>query len=229
MCLTISCQPKSIGSSTKGVWLEVIVTIASKIGLFHLWRGRKQPTFLGVIIHLLSTCLTSQYYSQDEEKHDSNIGFWVGCQNPMQWFLSSFQSPYVYIYIYIYVYLLIFIYIYIFFFGIYICIHIFYMYQTSTFICSPIFLGKKHPFGCQSKKTFFPKTLQSTWTISSTWSWPCFSRDVGCRITSNHQASTRLWSYHSSTNAPFGTTYHSIPPETKQGVFIRLVHIIQDL
>ena len=34
--------------------MEVIVTIVSKLG-YNLFTGRIQPTFIGVIIHLLST------------------------------------------------------------------------------------------------------------------------------------------------------------------------------
>ena len=35
--------------------MEVIVTIVSKLGYNNLFMGRIQPTFIGVIIHLLST------------------------------------------------------------------------------------------------------------------------------------------------------------------------------
>ena len=66
------------------------------------------------------------------------------------------------------------------------CIHIFYMYQTSTCIKSPYCSWKKTPIWMSPSKTHHirRKRLFCTWTISSTWSWPCFSRDVGCRITS---------------------------------------------
>ena len=36
------------------VSMEVIVTIVSKL-VYNLFRGRIQPTYIGVIIHLLST------------------------------------------------------------------------------------------------------------------------------------------------------------------------------
>ena len=35
--------------------MELIVTIASKLGFFHLFRERIHPTYIGVIIQLLST------------------------------------------------------------------------------------------------------------------------------------------------------------------------------
>ena len=37
-----------------------LVTIVSKLG-YNLFTGRKQPTFVGAIIHLLSTSRTSRY------------------------------------------------------------------------------------------------------------------------------------------------------------------------
>ena len=35
--------------------MEVIVSYVSKLGFCHLFTGRIQPTYIGVIIHLLST------------------------------------------------------------------------------------------------------------------------------------------------------------------------------
>ena len=32
--------------------MEIIVTIVSKLGYFNLLKGRKQPTYIGLIIHV---------------------------------------------------------------------------------------------------------------------------------------------------------------------------------
>ena len=86
---------------------------------------------------------TSQYYSQDEEKHDSNIGFgvffssWMSRSNAM---IPQFIPVPICVYI-------LFIYI-------FLCIHVSYLYQTSTCIKSPIFLGSQSPIWMSpSKKT----------------------------------------------------------------------------
>ena len=95
----------------------------------------------------------------------------VGCQDLMQWFLSSFQSPYVYIY----------------FLSIYFCVYMYHTCIKHLHVSNHLFfLEVNHPSGCLPQKNHpFDENAWSTWTISSTWSWPCFSRDVGCRITSN--------------------------------------------
>ena len=138
----------------------------------------------------------------------------VGCKNPMQWFLSSFQSPCVYIYVDLYIYNIYLAYTYVYTYSTTT------MYQTSTLKSLTYFSWKKNThLKCQSKKhNLRRKRLFCTWTISSTWSWPCFSRDVGCRITSKPSG------FNPKKIIPFLNQRFPrvlrIPPETKTRGFL---------
>ena len=140
----------------------------------------------------------------------------VGCQNPMQWFLSSFQSPCVNTYIY----MLIYIYVYIWHTHMYTHILLLQCIKHLHWNHSPIFLGKKHPFEMSIKKTQSPtKTLVLHLNDLVNLELTMFLQRCGLQ---NNLKTIRLQPKKiiPFLNQRFPRVLR-IPPETKQGGFYK--------